>query len=136
MVLPIPGTAAAFGAGGVLPPIAGLPVPLLVGVTAGIGEALGEFTGYATGFGGRVILEERAFYRRTVRWMDRYGSFTMFTLAAIPNPFFDIAGVAAGAVRMPIWRFFLAVLCGKVVKGIYISSAGLIGINLLKDLLS
>lgn len=135
MVLPIPGTAAAFGAGGFLQPFAGIPAPVLVGVIAGLGESLGEFTGYATGFGGRVILEERAVYKRVVRWMDRYGLITMFLLAAIPNPFFDIAGVAAGAVRMPLWRFFLAVLCGKIVKGVYIASAGLVSINLLRGLL-
>ena len=134
MVLPIPGTAASFGAGGVLDPIAGIPVPLLVGVIAGAGETLGEFTGYATGFGGRVILEERRFYQRVVRWMDHYGVVAMFILAALPNPFFDIAGVAAGAVRMPLWRFFFAVLCGKVFKGIYVAAAGLLGFHLLRAL--
>jgi membrane protein YqaA with SNARE-associated domain len=133
MVLPIPGTAAVFGAGAVLQPLWGIPVPILLGLVAGLGEALGEFTGYVTGLGGRVVLEERAFYRRTVRFMERYGVVAMFILAAIPNPFFDIVGVAAGATRMPIWRFFLAVLAGKILKGTYIATAGMVGIGFLLD---
>jgi membrane protein YqaA with SNARE-associated domain len=136
MVLPIPGTAAVFGAGGVLQPIAGIPVPVLVGLVAGLGEALGEFTGYATGVGGRVVLEERAFYRRVVRFMERYGVLAMFVLAAIPNPFFDIAGVAAGATKMPVWRFFIAVLLGKIFKGMYVATAGFIGIGILRGFFS
>ena len=45
--------------------------------------------------------------------MERRGVLVMFVMSVIPNPLFDIAGAAAGVVRMPLGRFFLAVLAGR-----------------------
>ena len=58
--------------------------------------------------------------------MERYGSLTIFALAAIPNPFFDLAGVAAGALGFTWRRFLLAAWAGKTVQGILIAYAGAI----------
>lgn len=125
VVLPMPGVAAMVGGGAVLDPILGIPAPILVGIVGGIAEALGEITGYAAGFGGRAVIRERSFYPAAESWMRRRGFVTMFALSAFPNPFFDIAGVAAGAVRMPLRRFFLSVWAGKTLKNMYLAYGGL-----------
>ncbi|KKL08822.1 hypothetical protein LCGC14_2572030, partial [marine sediment metagenome] len=68
------------------------------------------------------------------RWMERRGTLTMFLLSIFPNPLFDLAGVAAGAVRMPIRRFFPAVLAGKVIKDTYLAAIGGVGASILTHL--
>lgn len=131
-ILPMPGLAVIATGGALLPPVAGVPPWVIVGLLAGLGEALGELTGYAAGYGGRAVLQHRRFMATIERWMHHQGSLVMFTMAAIPNPFFDVAGVIAGAVRMPLWKFFTAVLLGKVLKSIYIAGAGALGFSIFE----
>ncbi|MBK8835391.1 MAG: VTT domain-containing protein [Anaerolineae bacterium] len=57
------------------------------------------------------------------KWTDRLEGFirkngfiTVFALAAIPNPLFDIGGMLAGITRMPVWQFILATVIGKSVR--------------------
>ena len=90
--------------------------PFWVALITGLGAAIGELTGYLAGIGGQVILEKRDWYSRVTIWMKKNGDLTIFVLALIPNPFFDLAGIAAGALKMPVWRFFLWCSMGKVVK--------------------
>ncbi len=134
IVVPMPGVAAITGAGALLDPILGIPVPIMVGLVAGTAEALGEFTGYAAGYGGSALFRDRPIYPRVKSWMERRGILTMFLLSTVPNPLVDIAGVAAGAVQMPIPHFLLGVLPGKVLKNIYLASGGLVGAELLRRL--
>ena len=96
IVMPMPGAAAITGAGALLDPILGIPVPVIVGLVAGPAEAIGELTGYAAGYGGSRLLRERSFYPRVKVWMERRGILTMFVLSSFPNPFVDVAGLAAG----------------------------------------
>jgi membrane protein YqaA with SNARE-associated domain len=131
-VLPMPGLAVIATGGALLDPVFGIPAWIVVGVLAGLGEAIGELTGYAAGFGGRAVLQERRFMGRLEGWMHRQGSVVMFTMSVLPNPFFDVAGVIAGAVRMPVWKFFIAVLLGKVVKSMYIAGAGALGLTIIE----
>lgn len=124
ILLPSPAAASVFGGGALLEDFMGVPAFLWVGVIAGLGEAVGEFSGYAAGYGSRIIVESRPEYRRISRWMERNGVMTMFLMSTVPNPLFDIAGLAAGAVRMPMGRFFLAVLAGKVIKDTWMAGVG------------
>jgi membrane protein YqaA with SNARE-associated domain len=125
IVLPMPGVAAIAGAGALLDPLLGIPVPIMVALVAGPAEAIGEATGYAAGYGGRVLFKERPSYPRVQRWMARRGILTMFALSAFPNPLVDVAGLAAGAVKMPLTQFYLGVLPGKLVKNFYLAAGGL-----------
>lgn len=131
-ILPMPGLAVVAGGGAFLAPVFGVPAWIVVGLVAGLGETLGELTGYAAGYGGRAVLQERRFLRRVERWMQRQGSVVMFTMSALPNPLFDVAGVIAGVVRMPLWKFFAAVLLGKVLKSIYVAGGGALGLSVLE----
>ena len=109
VLLPAPGVAVVFPMGSIFNPIG-------VALAAGTGAALGELSGYLAGFGGQAVIERADVYERLTRWMTRNGSLTIFFLAAIPNPFFDLAGVAAGSLKMPVARFLIFCWMGEVVK--------------------
>lgn len=135
ILLPSPAGASVVGGGALLADFLGVPAFIWVGLVAGLAEALGEFSGYAAGYGGRLIVENSQQYDRVSRWMERNGLVTMFLMSTIPNPLFDIAGLAAGAVRMPMNRFFAAVLAGKVVKDIWLGALGAVGFSVVGHLL-
>jgi membrane protein YqaA with SNARE-associated domain len=128
IVLPAPSLALVFAMGSALPPV-------LVGLAAGIGEALGELTGYAAGFGGRAIIDDQSRFQRLQSWMRAHGGITIFVLSVIPNPIFDLAGIAAGSVHYPPWRFLLFCWLGKTIKTIIVAWAGSQSIEIIKPLL-
>ena len=128
VVLPAPSLALVFAMGSALPPV-------LVGLAAGAGEALGELTGYALGYGGQAVIENEATYGRLVAWMERRGGITVFVLSVIPNPFFDLAGIAAGTLRYPVWRFLLFCWMGKTIKTTLVAYAGSRSITLVEQFL-
>lgn len=129
IILPAPSLALVFAMGSALP-------PLLVGLAAGIGEALGELTGYAAGFGGRAVVEEQEIYRRLRGWMQRRGGITIFVLSVIPNPLFDLAGIAAGTLHYPLWRFLVVCWTGKTIKTTLVALAGAWSLNIIKPFLT
>ncbi len=131
ILLPSPAAASVFGGGALLQNLLGIPAFVWVGMVAGLGEAIGEFSGYAAGYGGRLMVERRPIYERIHRWMDSHGTITMFLMSTVPNPLFDVAGLAAGAVQMPMRRFFLAVLAGKVIKDTWMGAVGAGGVAIL-----
>ena len=93
--------------------------PVIVGIVAGIGQTLGEMTGYMAGYSGQGLVNRSKTYDRVEGWMKRnefMGELVVFVLALIPNPFFDAAGMAAGALRFPVWKYLLAAGAGKVIK--------------------
>ena len=56
--------------------------------------------------------------------MNINGFLTIFLLACIPNPIFDLTGVFAGATKYSFKKYFLAVILGKVIRFIGISYLG------------
>lgn len=111
--------------------------PLLVGIAGGSGMALGEITAYYAGFLGAELARGRRIggptwfqqaaegVVRAVNWlMGRWGMITLFVLAVIPNPAFEVAGITAGSVRMPFKRFFASVAVGKIIRGIILAYLG------------
>jgi len=117
VILPAPSLAAVFTVGAVLK-------PLFVGLAAGVGEALGELTGFLAGYGGRAVVQDRATFRRLETWVGQYGLLAIFILSVIPNPFFDLAGIAAGMLRFPLWQFLLSCWAGKTLKTVAFALAG------------
>lgn len=124
LVMPLPATAGTCGLSVVLNPVS-------VGLISGLGEAIGELTGYALGFGTQDMFKSRRFYRQARRWMERRGTLALFVVSTIPNPVFDVVGVAAGATRFPLKRFFLIVWAGKTIKGLSIAYACHQGFHML-----
>jgi len=119
VLLPLPSLAATFVTGGVFNPI-------IVGVVSGAGMAIGELSGYLAGYGGGAIIraEDRERYVRLENWMRRYGGWTILVLSIVPNPLFDLAGIAAGVLHYPVWRFLLVCFIGKSIKGLALALAG------------
>jgi membrane protein YqaA with SNARE-associated domain len=117
IVLPAPQLAVIFALGGALPPLG-------VGLAAGFGATLGELSGYLAGFSGQAVIENRGLYQRLEGWMKRYGAITIALLAFIPLPFFDLAGIAAGALKMPVQTFLFWCALGKIPKMVLVAYAG------------
>ncbi len=105
--------------------------PALVGIISGIGGTLGEMTGYLLGYGGRLIMDNFNTYPRMVEWMKKWGGITIFVLALIPNPAFDLAGATAGSLRFPVWKFLLYGALGRIPKHIMFAYTGYWGMRLL-----
>jgi membrane protein YqaA with SNARE-associated domain len=126
VVLPAPGLAFVYGAGALLNPIG-------VGIAAGLGATLGELSGYVAGFSGQAIVEDRALYDKLVGWMGRYGAVTIAVLGFLPLPFFDLAGIAAGALKMPVSRFLLFCAIGKIPKMLLVAFAGAYSIDWITE---
>ena len=100
--------------GVVLYPVTGPSGPIIVGLVGGIGAAIGEMTGYMVGYSGRGIVERANLYKRLVEWLRRWGTLTIFILSLVPF-FFDLAGIAAGVLRFPLWKFILACWLGRTI---------------------
>jgi membrane protein YqaA with SNARE-associated domain len=124
VILPAPGVAVVFAMGGIFHPAG-------VALAAATGGALGELTGYLAGFGGQAIIERKDLYIRMSGWVRKYGGWAVLVLAAIPNPFFDLAGIAAGALKMPVWKFLLFCWLGQLVKMSLFALAGHYSLNWL-----
>jgi len=130
LFLPVPGLAITTLVGSLLNPIA-------VGVVAGIGQTLGEMTGYLAGYSGQGLVNRSKTYDRVESWMKRnefMGELVVFVLALIPNPIFDAAGMAAGALRFPAWKYLIAAGLGKVIKNVVFAYGGSLGIEWLANL--
>ncbi|MBE0415969.1 MAG: VTT domain-containing protein [Dehalococcoidia bacterium] len=89
-----------------------------VALAAAIGGGLGEFTAYLAGYVGAAVVtpEQSGWYQRAENWMRRYGGVTIFLLALVPVIPFDLAGIAAGTLRFPFWKFLLATLAGRLPR--------------------
>jgi len=130
MFIPVPGAAAGITLGLLLSPIpyVPLPQPIVVGVIVAAGSAIGELTGYSTGVGGRAVIGNSRAGRILVTLMRRHGTLTVFCVAAAPNPFIDVGGIAAGVAGMTMRRFMAVMFIGKCVNYItiaYIASSGI-----------
>jgi membrane protein YqaA with SNARE-associated domain len=128
IVLPAPGLAFVYGAGALLNPLG-------VGIAAGVGATLGELSGYLAGLSGQAIVENRDLYEKLVRWMQRYGAVTIAVLGFLPLPFFDLAGVAAGTLKMPVSRFLIFCALGKIPKMFLVALAGAYSIEWIRQLI-
>ncbi|MFC1962304.1 DedA family protein [Chloroflexota bacterium] len=91
--------------------IAGL---VLVGLVGSTGAAIGEMVGYLAGYSGRAMLANDRRYQRTMTWVRRWGGIAIFVLALVPL-FFDLVGIAAGALRFPLWKFVFFCWLGRTV---------------------
>lgn len=131
IIIPVPMLAVVFALGGVMK------YTWLVGLSAALGEVVGALIIYMTGYGGGQALYSskhgriQAAYDKLMNLMERRGSLTLLILAAVVNPFFYPAALAAGAIRFGIKRYFLICFLGKTIKCmtvVYIGYWGLKGL--------
>lgn len=123
VLLPAPGVAVIYAMGAIFNPFG-------VGLAAGTGGALGELSGYLAGFSGQGVIERTHMYERITPWVDKYGGWAILVLSAIPNPFFDAAGIAAGIAKMPLHTFLFFTWIGQMIKMTLFALAGKYSIEL------
>ena len=97
-----------------------LPSAIVVGLVSGAGAAIGEITGYLAGYSGRGLAQRSKMYNRVEGWMRRWGVLTILIMSVVPFVF-DLAGIAAGVLRFPFWKFFLLCWLGRTL--LYIGAA-------------
>jgi membrane protein YqaA with SNARE-associated domain len=100
--------------------------PVLIALVASVAGTLGEMTGYYAGYLGKRIMlaESTPGYSRLVGWMERYGPWAIFLISFQPILPVDIAGLVAGASKIPLWKFLLPCWAGKFPKYILICYFG------------
>jgi membrane protein YqaA with SNARE-associated domain len=123
IILPAPGFMLVFSWGAVFN-------PAMVALAAGAGAALGELSGYLAGFSGQKVAERTEIAVRLEEWMRKYGGWIILLLAFVPNPFFDIGGMIAGMLKMPLRRFLFFCFLGKTLKMLAIAYSGSLSIPL------
>lgn len=126
ILLPAPGVAIIYAMGAIFNPFG-------VGLAAGTGGAIGELSGYLAGFSGQAVIERTDVYDRIKPWVKKYGGWAIMVLSAIPNPFFDVAGIAAGMAKMPIRTFLFFIWIGQLIKMTSFALAGKYSIQLLNN---
>lgn len=120
ILIPIPSAGLTLAMGAVFNPFG-------IALASGLGAGIGEMSGYLAGYSGGAVIENIAYYNKTKDWLEKHknlAELAILVLAFIPNPFFDMAGMAAGALRMPIWRFLIPCIIGKILKMLMFSYAG------------
>ncbi len=90
--------------------------PWVVGLLSGVAAGIGEIAGYLVGYSGSDLAMHTRLYQRVAGWVHRWGALTIFVLAAIPSPIIDMAGLAAGAMRMPFRTYLIACIMGKTLR--------------------
>jgi len=92
--------------------------PIWVAVAMSLGSTLGDATSYLAGYlGGRTLAQRHPpLFHRAEGWMRRYGIWSVFLLALLPLFVFDLAGIAAGVLRLPLWQFLLATFAGRLPR--------------------
>ena len=103
-----------------------LPSATIVGLAGGIGAAIGELTGYMAGYSGQAIVARQRVYTRLKEWVEKWGVLTIFLLSVVPLVF-DLAGIAAGVLRFPLWKFFLACWLGRTILYLVVAWGGALG---------
>ncbi len=129
IIVPVPMLAVIFALGRVME------YTWLVGIANGLGETVGALIIYMTGYGGGSAIYSRTHgrlntaYVKMMGLMERRGWLILFVLAAILNPFFYPAALAAGALRFGAKRYILITCVGKIIKGMTVTYAGYWGLR-------
>tara|TARA_B100000315_G_scaffold201158_1_gene193544 strand:- start:1585 stop:2211 length:627 start_codon:yes stop_codon:yes gene_type:complete len=107
--------------------------PYWVALIAGTAGTLGELTGYFLGYSGRGIVTRTRIYLKVEGWMRRRGWLIILLVSLVPNLIFDVVGIAAGALRYPLWRFLALVWVGKITRFFIIAYACAYSVEWLID---
>jgi uncharacterized membrane protein YdjX (TVP38/TMEM64 family) len=101
--------------------------PILVALVASIGGTLGELSSYFVGRLGKklAVAENTVWFSKIEGWTQRYGMWAMSFMALQPVIPFDLAGLIAGAAKMPVWKYLTGILIGKFPKYIVVTLAGI-----------
>jgi len=93
-------------------------MPWLVVVLGALASVLGESVAFLAGRAEEGLVSEHPVYRRVHRVAQRplLAGAMLFAFAVPPNPIFDVAGLAAGAVGVRYRVFFIAVFAARLIR--------------------
>ena len=99
------------------------------------GQPLGETTAYLAGYAGHNAATHIRWYHADPRsYGPAWVRSPLFFVSAVPTPFFDLAGVAAGALDYPFRKFMVYVFAGKLLRLILMAYACRAGIDWLREI--
>ncbi|MFQ5410232.1 MAG: VTT domain-containing protein, partial [Anaerolineales bacterium] len=55
----------------------------------------------------------------------------LLVMAIIPNPLFDVVGIAAGALKIRLEQFLVITAVGKIIKMLFFAYAGFYSVDWL-----
>lgn len=96
-------------------------------IAAAAGSAIGESVAYFVGRSGHRAVKETT----ASGWIERQmrqpwrAALVLFAISAPPNPAFDVAGLLAGALGIPLWLFLVSVFLGRIIRMGLVAFAGL-----------
>lgn len=90
----------------------------LVVLLGAFGSVLGESVAFAVGRAGERLAERNQRWRHLERWFARpwVAAVFLFLFAVPPNPLFDVAGLAAGALGVRYAVFFATVFVARIIR--------------------
>lgn len=106
VVFPAPTYAVALSMGLVLHPI-------WVGIIMGLGAGLGESLPYAMG---RFGFSKEKIQNHLLLKLKNKAFMSVFVMAVLPNPLFDLAAIASGSLRVSYPIFVSATILGKSIR--------------------
>jgi len=124
IIIPVSNMTIIFALGAILPS------PWVVGLVGGLGAVIGEMTAYIAGRSGRSLIAKNKVYTRVEGWVKRRGWIAIFFLSAFPF-IFDVVGIIAGALRMPVWKFMIPTFAGRTVTYIIVAYLAAYGFKAL-----
>jgi membrane protein YqaA with SNARE-associated domain len=129
VLVPVPSVFVVFTLGAVLNPV-------VIGITAGAGEAIGSMCVYVIGIGNARAFHDmdHGVMAKFQQWIKTRGALSVFAMSAIFNPLFFPFTAIAGMMHFGWWRFFLLCLAGKSLKNIIVSGAGYYGVQALLNI--
>lgn len=97
----------------------------------GLGTAIGELPPYlaarlkaqACNHGGDRLVINSGWEYWMIDFINKVGFFGIVMFAAIPNPLFDVAGLASGIAQVPFLSFFGATMIGKAFIKVLLQSS-------------
>jgi len=132
IIIPVPMQAVTFALGSAM----STPLQVVIlGLSAAAGELLGAYTIYMTGRGAGQALSSsqsgriQRLYERMLGIMERRGPLVLFLVASVVNPFFYPTAMAAGALRIGLWKYTFIVLVGKIIKCMTVVFLGYYGLG-------
>ena len=91
-------------------------------------------TGYIAGRSGRGLFARSTMYHRVEGWVKRWGWIAVFIMSIFPF-FFDVVGIIAGALRMPLWKFFVACWLGRTIVYVVMVTLASLGLRTIIPLI-
>lgn len=90
--------------------------PLYCTIIGGVGTACGELISYYCGRLGKSIVEKSNIFLKIQRFVDKYGALAVWLFAFLPLPVFDLVGIITGSAKMPLPKYMISCMIGKIMK--------------------